>query len=435
MSNKEYEWSSLSDPPVIQLHSLNKHEMLEQYLRRYLKKLYSRARGYLRFSIVDGFAGGGIYRRPDNGKTHFGSPVLIMRLVKDAQKELEDHYQKKVELRPRFYFVEKKEQNLNVLQQVFSAYGLNPSVDNRGGLMQGEFTQRASTIINDIKSEGRIHKAVFILDQYGYTDVPMITLQEIFHSLPDAEVMLTFAVDWLIDYLSKKPDELKKCQTRLEQLGLNVDPGELVDMKNGGQARFLIQDILGHELKEKCGAKYFTRYFIQTDNKAGDRSHRSIWLVHMSQHPVARDEMVKVHWGLANQISTHAGFQGIDDRGLDSLGYTTKNDLRLGQLNMNFSFDQNAKASSIATLCQQLPNIIWARGPITLSQLLELLVNHMPASSDMVRQALHTLLTNRDIEIRSTNGVKRRKGNAVNMDDLIVPRQSSMIGYPPLNGQ
>ena len=429
MARKEYEWSSVANPPIIKLHSLNKHEVLEQYLHRYLKKLYSKARGYLRFSIVDGFAGGGIYRRPDNNEIHFGSPVLIMRLVRDAQGELADHYQKEVELRPRFYFVEKKKQNLNVLGQVLQNQGLNPSVDNRGGLIEGEFVQQASSIISSIKSEGRAHKAVFILDQYGYTDVPMVTLREIFHSLPDAEVILTFAVDWLIDYLSNKPDELKKCQIRLGKLGINLDPRELVDMKTGGQSRFLIQDILGHELKDKCGAKYFTRYFIQTDNKAGNQGHRSIWLVHISQHPVARDEMVKVHWDSANQISTHAGFQGIDDRGLGILGYTTKNDLRLGQLNLNFPFDKNAEESSIATLLRQLPNIIWDRGPMVFSQLMELLVNHMPASSDIVRQVLNTLLTHRDIEVRSANGVTRQKGNAIDMNDLIIPRHLSMFNY------
>lgn len=108
MSRKEYEWSLIDNPPVIKLHSLNKHEVLEQYLHRYLNKLYSKARGYLRFSIVDGFAGGGIYRRPDNNEIHFGSPVLLMCLVRDARGELAEHYQKAVELRPRFYFVEKK---------------------------------------------------------------------------------------------------------------------------------------------------------------------------------------------------------------------------------------------------------------------------------------------------------------------------------------
>ena len=429
MSRKEYEWPSVNSPPIIKLHSLNKHEVLEQYLRRYLNKLYSKARGYLRFSIVDGFAGGGIYLRPDNNEIHFGSPVLIMRLVRDARGELATHYQKEVELRPRFYFVEKKKQNINVLEQVLKNQGLNPSVDNKGGLIEGEFVQQAPTIISSIKSEGRTHKAVFILDQYGYTDVPMVTLREIFHSLPDAEVILTFAIDWLIDYLSNKPDELKKCQARLEKLGINVDPKELVEMKNGGQSRFLIQDILGHELKDKCGAKYFTRYFIQTDNKAGNQGHRSIWLVHMSQHPVARDEMAKVHWYSANQISTHAGFQGIDDYGLGSLGYTTNNDERLGQLNLDFTFDKNAEKLSIDTLHRQLPDIIWDRGPMPFSQLMELLVNHMPASSDMVRQVLNTLLTHQDIQVHSAKGVKRQRGNAVNMDDLIIPRRLPMFDY------
>ena len=426
MPRKEHEWSSIDDPPTIELHSLNKHKVLEDYLHRYLKKLYSKHRDYLRFSIVDGFAGGGIYRRSDNGETHFGSPVLIMKLVEKARIELANFYQKKVELRPRYYFVEKSEKNYKVLKQVLDSQGLNPSVDNKGGLIQGEFGQQASGIIRDIKSEGRTHKAIFILDQYGYTDVPILTLQEIFRSLPDAEVILTFAIDWLIDYLSRKPDLLKEQKIRFENLGIGVDPLELVNMKcKGGQARLLIQNSLGRELSKNCGAKYFTRYFIQTDNKAGSPSHRSIWLLHMSQHPVARDEMVQVHWKSANQISTHAGFQGIDDNGFRSLGYTTKYDEMLGQMNLYYNFDEVAENLSVDTLLQQLPHIIWERGPMTFSELMELLVNHMPASGDIVRKVLHTLLTHKDIQVNSAKGVKRQVGQSIGRDDLIVPNHLS----------
>jgi len=266
--------------------------------------------------------------------------------------------------------------------------------------------------------------------QKSYNFIRILTLQEIFRSLPDAEIILTFAIDWLIDYLSDKPGMLQQCQTRLENLGINVGPSELLEMKQkGGQSRFLIQDILGRELSDNCGAKYFTRYFIQTDNKAGNQSHRSIWLVHMSQHPVARDEMVKVYWDSANQFSTHAGFSGIDDKGLGSLGYTTKYDQRLGQLNLNFNFGGEAEKLSVDTLLQQLPHIIWDRSPMLFSELMELLVNHMPASGDIVRKVLDTLLTHKDIQVKSAKGVKRRVGQSIRMDDLIVSRHLSIFDY------
>lgn len=430
MSRTEYEWSSIENPPIISRPSLNKHKVLEEYLHRYLNKLYSRAREYLRFSIVDGFAGGGIYRRPDNREIHFGSPVRIMRLVEKAPEKLANAYKKEVEFKPRYYFVEKNKNNFNVLKQVLKDQGLNPIVDNKGGLIHGDFKQEISGIIRNIKSEGRAHKAVFLLDQYGYTDVPIDTIREIFHSLPDAEVILTFAVDWLIDYLTNKPDLVESRQTQLRNIGIYTAVPELVGIKSkGGQSRFLIQDILGRQLSSNCGAKYFTRYFIRTENKSGKQSHRDIWLVHMSQHPVAHDEMLRVHWDSANEISTHAGFQGIDDRGFRLLGYSTKSDESLGQLNLHHNFDETAKRESVDILLRQLPGIIWEQGPMTFADLMKLLANHMPADSDIIRKVLNILLTHKDIEVRSPNGVQRRIGNSVERNDLIIPRHLSIFNY------
>ncbi len=306
----------------------------------------------------------------------------------------------------------------------------NPVVDGKGGCLQGDFVSCYPGILKEIQSEGRKHKVLFLLDQFGYSAVPIQTIQHIFKNLPDAEIILTFAVDWLIDYLSIKPSYMERCQKRLNELGMhNVNVEDLFKMKQlGGHSRLLIQDLLSEELSRNCNAKYYTRYFIQTEEK-GRQSHRSIWLVHMSQHQVARDEMVKVHWSTANHLSCHSGYQGIDDRGSQMLGYSTHMDSKLGQFNLEYDFDENAEKGSIGVLLEQIPHLIWSKDVMTFSDLMSLIANHTPVSSDIIRKVLQFLLSSKDIEIVSEKGVKRNKTTTVIWSDIIKARHLSMFDY------
>lgn len=428
MPKREYEWTDIDNPPIIARHSLNKHEVLKCYLERYLSKLYAKAHDYARFSIVDGFAGGGIYRRADTGSIHYGSPIIVMQTVSSMSKILEDRYGKKVELRPRYYFVEKKKKFLKTLSTVLERLNLQPEVDGKGGLIREIFEKAVCKIIEEIKSEGRTHKALFILDQYGYADVPKATLNHIFTSLPNAEVFLTFAVDWLIDYLSAKPERIDECRMRLQKLGIEIGVEEIIETREGSPfGRFLIQELLSEELSRACGAEYFTRYFIQTENVKGKQSHRTFWLVHMSRHHIARDEMLKVHWESANHLSVHSGAVGIDERGLGILGYSTHHDDRLGQYNLEYEFDHVAEKLSIDELLKVIPHIIWDRKAISFSSLIGEIGNYTPINSEILKRVIDVLLSNKDIAARGANGVVRRKGSAIHWDDIIEAKTRSLF--------
>ncbi len=429
MVEREYNWESAENPPIIGRHSLNKHEVLVGYLERYLDKLYSGARDYMRVSLVDGFAGGGVYRLPETGKFHFGSPVQIMNVVREAQTSLPAKYGKFTKIKPRYYFVDKNPHSLSVLRGVLSQLDLDPVVDGKGGILSGAFEDQLGHILQDIQSEGRTHKALFVLDQYAYGEVPKLTIQRIFKELPQAEIILTFAVDRLIEDLSAKPGHLERCQQRMEGLGIGLSLQDLVALKEDApHSRLLIQDLLSEELSRNCGARFFTRYFIQSGSGA-EGNHRNIWLVHMSQHEVARDEMTRVHWEAASHISKHSGFSGIDDYGLHSLGYTTALDDTLGELNLEYGFDPNSERASIDVLLKQLPRIIWHDHTLTFGELMGKIANHTPVSSVVVKKVLDVILGSKDIEITALDGTKRRKGNAVEWKDIIKARRQSLFDY------
>ena len=66
---KPYNWSDSRKPPLLQPHSIAKHEVIEAYLERYLEVLTADPRqDALRLTIVDGFSGGGMYRHAETGE-------------------------------------------------------------------------------------------------------------------------------------------------------------------------------------------------------------------------------------------------------------------------------------------------------------------------------------------------------------------------------
>jgi hypothetical protein len=100
-----------------------------------------------------------------------------------------------------------------------------------------------------------------------------------------------------------------------------------------------IQSCLYQGLVEKCGAGYFTVFFIRTEG------HGDYWLVHLSQHPRARDVMTRVHWAKNNNFIRYGG-AGIEM--FRALGYSANRDESFTkQSRLGFCFDDSAASASV----------------------------------------------------------------------------------------
>ena len=106
MPKREYTWESIDNPPEIGRHSLNKHEVIKSYLERYLNKLYGKAREYIRFSIVDGFAGGGLYVHNNTKELVNGSPLILLEATREADFLINKDRQKPIKLDVNYFFIE-----------------------------------------------------------------------------------------------------------------------------------------------------------------------------------------------------------------------------------------------------------------------------------------------------------------------------------------
>jgi hypothetical protein len=64
MSGGHYEWCLGEPLPQLGDHSIAKHEIFEQYVGIYIERLTcTPSQTMLNLTIVDGFCGGGLYRR------------------------------------------------------------------------------------------------------------------------------------------------------------------------------------------------------------------------------------------------------------------------------------------------------------------------------------------------------------------------------------
>lgn len=319
-----------------------------------------------------------------------------------------------------YFFVDAEPDTCNFLSNTLQAQGYSGRIGADINVLNGRFELEAARIREFIRKKNpRNGRSIFLLDQYGYKDVPTPLIRSILTELPAAEVILTFNVDSFINFAS----DSQVTRNLLEQIGIpDVLRGRSIEdiKKNEKDFRLYIQSCLYRELVEACGARFYTPFFIRTEG------HGDYWLVHLSQHPRARDVMARVHWANNNNF-IHYGGAGIDM--FHALGYSAEQDDSLtGQSSLGFCFDDPAADASVATLMEQLPDIIYANQEgILFGELFAMTCNTSPADSTKYKEALSKLVQQKDIEIISPDGKRRLKASTITDKDQLIPsRQTSL---------
>lgn len=428
MTKKEYDWHLGEKPPNIEIHSLTKHRVYEEYLTHYIQVLNSNPKiPVFRLSVVDGFAGGGVYSNPQDNDLYPGSPLRLIRAVEAAAAAVNtrrqaDGIRLQFALHAEYFFIEKKKSNYEYLNWYLSDQGLGSRLDQDIFSLRGEFTEHLKAIIKRITNTGRRRRCIFLLDQYGYGEVPFVDIRAIFSDLPNAEVILTFATDWLIDYMSNTPEYLKA----LQRIGveLELDIGGLLETKvDGSQWRQLAQLQLHYAIKSLSGARHYTPFFI-----VSKEANRSFWLVHLSNHPRARDVMTQLHWRLKNHF-THYGGPGIR-----MFGYDPEKDGQVtGLLDLfretEYSFDETAKNRTLKSIIAELPEFIHQfPDGVQFGDLYRQIANTTPATAEHIKEVAILLAQARELEIVGSNGGHRRKANRISDEDILrLARQKVIV--------
>ncbi len=422
MASSKYSWKN--GPDVIQQHSIAKHRILESYLAAYFQTLVGgQPRDEFKLTLVDGFAGGGLYTHEDTGELIKGSPLILLQAERDAEFLINQGRTKPVRLDVSHFFIEATRDAYLHLDRTLRSEGYGARIGGNIHLRHAKFEDEASSIIDYIKKKSpRNGRSIFVLDQFGYSAVPTSLINKILHTLPGAEIVLTFAVDSFLNYANEK-----NFTRGLKQMEIpNVLAGRsLREIKASERDwRLFIQASLYKELVGHCGAKHYTPFFVR--NKKG---HGDYWLIHLSQHHRARDVMTQVHWQNQNYF-IHYGGAGLNM--FNVLGYDPEHDSSHHQQGvLGFEFDNLAKDNSISALMDQVPKVIYAHEEgLNYSVLFATTCNESPASSEIYQEALIQLANHKVIEIVGVDGEKRKPSKQLKAtDQIIAPSQRSLFFF------
>lgn len=422
MTEAHYDWQVGKHYPLIQQHSVVKHEILRAYLVSYIQTLISSPfRDRFRLALIDGFAGGGAYKHAHSGDEVLGSPFIMLESAREADFMVNQGRHKKIILDLDYFFIEKEPEAAKHLEYELRNRGYSSQIDRNIFLRNSSFEDNADSIVEHVKKRSpRAARAIFLLDQYGYSKVPTQAIRKILFELPGSEIILTFAVDSLLTYITDKGNTTKKL---LESIGIpEALRGRSIEeiKKNESDWRLCIQSCLYKDLVDTCGAKFYTLFFIRSDKGHGD-----YWLIHLSQVPRARDVMTRIHWE-KNTNFIHYGGPGMDM--FSALGYIPKQDAAFTkQFDLDFGFDESARSRSIDTLMEQIPNLIYPQPDgMSFGEMFATTCNMSPASSQIFREAISQLVGYGDLEVIGYDGSRRRSANTIHDNDqIIAPRQKS----------
>jgi three-Cys-motif partner protein len=307
MPKKHYDWKIGEALPEIGAHSIAKHKVFARYIDRYIRILSSSpARRELNLTIIDGFCGGGKYAYGDS--TLEGSPLVLLRAVSETESALAVTRQNGFAVKSSFFFVDKLEDHIDFLRFEIQKTRFLDEIGKSIQLVTAPFEAYAATIIKRIKAKGPSQRALFFLDQYGWSDVSFEVIRSIFTELNNPEVLLTFSVDSLIDYFRREVAGTRggRAIEITDEFAVS-----LAALKTEQGARWLIQNFLYKHVRDKTGARFYTPFFIRSAN-----SRRAYWLLHLSKHERARDEMARLHWDMSNTF-VHHGAAGFSALGFD----------------------------------------------------------------------------------------------------------------------
>ena len=303
-----FRWHPNERPPPIEDHSKAKLDILRNYLRAYFDRLNSNPyREEFKLDLVDGFAGGGTFL--DRDEIVPGTPLIMLEEAEAASERLNRGRAKPLHFNCKHYFVDKEERHTEHLRKVLAERG-HPIDDEKVVVVNSLFQDVVGKIIKQILSrQPKAGRAIFLLDQTGFAQMPLDIVAQIFHSLPAAEVILTFAADALTNYLSDRLPQIKA----VAPLGFTDSQiRDLIAFRENGE-KALAQRTLRNHIRALTGATYDTPFFLRPK-----KSRRALWFLHLSRHPTARDVMMQVHWKSLNRFE-HYGSVGFGMLGWDAL--------------------------------------------------------------------------------------------------------------------
>lgn len=422
MSDDKYLWQIGSPPPVIDRHSQTKHTIVEEYVRRYVLTLMAPAHiPELCLSIIDGFSGGGCYRTEEGGLVD-GSPLLMMRAVREARMLLNQDRRIPRKINVEYSFVDTLPDTTKYLQHWLDAKYAENSIDpvdyHQTEIATNTFVQSLPSLIQKVQRRKMGERSLFLLDQYSYKDIPLPEIATILRTLNGAEVVMTFNVDNLTTYLSDRAANRKP----LENIGLDRYinwPGlKLLKATQKQEWRQTLQRQIAHGIKCETGAKYMTLFFV----KPHGLNSWGYWLIHLSNQYRAHAVMKTLHWEHATEFGHEL------EPGIFVLGYNANKDADYtSQATFEFA-STGAKDACVDGVREHFGKTIFDLDkPTRLADLFQSCVTNSTAAENHLMEATRQLHATKNIVIVSKNGTIRRTNKIYSLSDVVEPTKQIFL--------
>lgn len=390
-----FKWHPNDPPPEIEEHSKAKLDVLRRYLRAYFDTLsVSPVRDKFTLDLVDGFAGGGTFR-DGNGNIVPGTSLIMLEETRAAEERLNRKRIKPLQFDCKMHFVDIERNHTDHLRKVLDERGYR--VDGKEIVVHNSpFEDVADEIIADVhRRQPRAGRAIFLLDQTGFSQVELTLINRILTRLSTAEVILTFAMDHfmnlgLANTLIRSAASLNLTQQQIDRW---------IELKDGSGGRALIQRGLREHIRTITGATYDTPFFIRPEP-----SHRALWFLHFSRHLKARDVMIQCHWNSSNT------FEHYGSGDFDMLGWKVLNsDARSLPLFRFTEFDAEHMREQLLNSMPVKLHALAAEDPVTVDTMRHMLANETAARFVDLDRIVRTLAKEKEINIISPDGKVRSR--------------------------
>lgn len=413
----EFRWRPGDPPPEVEEHSKAKLKVLRSYLRAYFDRLnVDLRRDEFKLDLVDGFAGGGVFA--DDGRIVSGSPLIMLEEATAAESRLNRGRIKKLRFDCKFYFTDIQRPHTDYLEDTLSERKYR--VDGEKiVVVNSAFEDAIDRILHRIRQrQPRAGRAIFLLDQTGYTHVELGLVARIFQELPAAEVILTIAADALVNHLPKKEESIRAIAAlHLPESRIR----EIVSQAGDDGQRALVQRTLIPHIRNRSGATYDTPFFLRPKD-----SRRALWFLHLSRHPVARDVMLQQHWNTHNTF-LHYGRGDIGMLGWDALLETDTIPL--------FQFAISDAEQLQSQLLNSMLNELYALAseePVTVDAIRHHLANKTAARVSDLDTVMRTLFCEKELDIIGPGGkIRSRQLKRLQPTDRIALPSTLLL--PPLS--
>ncbi len=251
---------SASEKWILREHTRVKLELLEKYLRGWVKIL---GKWHRRVLYLDGFAGRGQYEEGEK-KVVDGSPIRAMRVGQSFKNYVAEFIA---------VFVESNLDNYVNLHKVVASEKTNcPNVITE--VVHGEFALVVADILDDLDRKGaKMAPSFFFIDPFGFGGVPFTLIRRIF-SRPRTEVFFTFMSRDMNRFLSSPSH-----QVALRQLFETEEWIKLLHLPEEARQEALVA-LYRTQLMKEAGVKFVWPFRVSHTEKREVIYH----LLHASNH-------------------------------------------------------------------------------------------------------------------------------------------------------